>query len=151
MIDALERRSHLVVPTLLALVVVPLALTLMIIGARSPYTHANLAAGYDPSYSRTDQALVGTPVPFEGMMSAGPLATDPVERGRQLFVVKDCASCHGLDGRGGIVGPPIAGTSAHDLRVKTRVGPGGMPAFAANALSDDDLKAIAAYLQAMSQ
>ncbi len=151
MIDALERNSQFVVPTILALVVLPLALTLLIVGARSPYTHANLTPGYDAGYTRTDQAVAGQEEPFTGMMSAVPLAADPVERGRQLFVVKECASCHGLDGRGGIVGPPIAGTEADDLRDKTQVGPGGMPAFAPDALSDADLNAIAAYLAAKSQ
>ncbi len=151
MIDVLERNGHLIIPTLLALVVLPLALTLLIIGARSPYTHANLTPGYDASYTRTDQAVAGQEGLFTGMMSAVPVSSDPVERGRQLFVVKGCASCHGLDGRGGIVGPPVGGTEADDLRVKTQVGPGGMPAFAPDALSDADLNAIAAYLAAMSQ
>jgi cytochrome c553 len=151
MIETLEDHSRFVVPMLLAIVVVPLALLLLVVGARSPNTHMNLAPGFDPNYTRTDQSIVDPPVPFSGMMSAVPLASDPVERGHQLFVTNDCASCHGLDGRGGIVGPPIAGTNAHDLRVKTQVGPGGMPAFAPGALSDPDLTAIAAYLAAMSK
>jgi mono/diheme cytochrome c family protein len=151
MIETFEDRSRFVVPTLLAAVVGPLALLLLVVGARSPYTHMNLAPGFDPNYTRTDQSVVAPPALFSGMMSSVPLASNPVERGRQLFVTKDCASCHGLDGRGGIVGPPVAGTIADDLRVKTQVGPGGMPAFAPGALSDEDLNAIAAYLAATSK
>jgi mono/diheme cytochrome c family protein len=37
------------------------------------------------------------------------------------------------------------------LRQKTQKGPGGMPAYAPDALSDDDLNAIAAYLKAMGK
>ena len=78
-------------------------------------------------------------------------ASDPVELGKQLFVVDGCAACHGLDGRGGIIGPSIVGTKADKLRVKTQVGPQGMPAYAPGALTDADLAAIAAYLDAMSK
>ncbi len=62
-----------------------------------------------------------------------------------------CASCHGLDGRGGIVGPAIVETKAAKLRAVTQVGPQGMPAYAPGALTDDDLAAIAAYLAAMGK
>lgn len=150
MIELLDRNSHFVVPTLLALVVVPLALTLIIVGARSPYTHANLAAGFDSGYTRTDQALIGPAVPFESMMNAISLSNDPFERGRELFVIKGCASCHGLDGRGGAVGPSIVAMNVEIMRQATQNGMGGMPAFAADALSDTDLQAMAVYLKAIS-
>ena len=78
-----------------------------------------------------------------------PRASDPVQLGKQLFVADDCAACHGIDGRGGIIGPSIVGSTADKLRAKTQVGPKGMPAYAPGALSDADLAAIAAYLQAM--
>ena len=56
---------------------------------------------------------------------AAPKATDPLERGRQLYGEKACASCHQLGGNGGTVGPPLThigsvagsrkpGTSAED-------------------------------------
>lgn len=66
-------------------------------------------------------------------------------------MAEDCAACHGLDGRGGIIGPSIVGASADKLRSKTQVGPRGMPAYAPGALTDADLAAIAAYLNAMSK
>lgn len=146
MIETFERKNF-IVPALLAIVVVPLWLLLMIVGARSPYTHSNLMAGYEPSYTRSEQGFVGPTIPLEGMMSAVPLANDPVERGRQLFVVKECASCHGLDGHGGAVGPSILGTNPEKLRKVTQEGIGGMPAFSPTALSDGDLQAIAEFLK----
>lgn len=142
-----REKGNLLFPSFIGVAVVLIALTLLVIGARSPYTHVNLDTGYDPSYTRTDPSLVGDPVPYAGGGLIVPRASDPVELGHQLFAAKGCASCHGLDGRGGIVGPSIVDTKADKLRSKTLAGPKGMPGYAANALSDDDLAAIAAYLE----
>ena len=139
---------HVALPAFIGSVVLLLGLSLATIVARGPYTHANLNLAFDPAYSRTDQAFVGAPIPFTGGMLAVQPAADPVERGRQLFVGYGCATCHGLDGNGGAVGPSLAGKSAAKLATKTQVGPKGMPAFAPGALSTDDLAAIAAFLDA---
>ncbi len=143
--------KHMMLPVLIIAAVLVIALSLLTIVARGPYTHANLDLSFDPRYTRTEQMLVGAPVPMGMERLAVPLASDPVQRGKQLFVVNGCASCHGLDGRGGIIGPSIAGTKAEKLRVKTSVGPKGMPAYAPGTLSDSDLAAIAAYLATMSK
>lgn len=142
---------NMLLPGFIAMAVLGIAFTLLTIVARSPYTHSNLNLGFDPRYTRTEQSVVGAPVPFGGDMLAVASAGDPVQLGRQLFVVKGCASCHALDGRGGIIGPSIVGTKADKLRVKTTVGPQGMPAYAPGALTDQELAAIAAYLDAMSK
>ncbi len=143
--------KNMILPVLIGGAVLLMALTLLTIVARSPYTHANLDLGYDPAYTRTDQVMVGAPVPATGDSLAVPRANDPVELGRQLFVVDGCAACHGLDGHGGIVGPSIVGTKAAKLRTETGIGPDGMPAYTPNALSDGDLAASAAYLAAMGK
>lgn len=142
---------NMLLPVFIGSAVLLIAITLLAIVARSPYTHSNLNPGFDPGYTRTEQMVVGPPVPFGAGELAGPRAGDPVELGRQLFVVDDCAACHGLDGRGGIIAPSIVGTKMEKLRVKTQVGPQGMPAYAPGALTDQDLAAIAAYLDAMSK
>ena len=144
-------RRYVILPVFIGAAVLLLSLTLVIVTARSPYTHANLNLGFDPGYTRTDQTFVGAPVPLKGDGMAVPPAIDPVVRGKQLYVTEGCAACHGLDGRGSVVGPPIVGTKAAKLRSKTLVGPQGMPAVAPSVLTDDDLAAIAAYLNAMSK
>lgn len=149
MIEAANGKA--VLPASIGAAVLTIGLFLVVITARGPYTHANRDSGYDPGYARTQQTFVGSPVPFPGGRLAVLPASDPVERGKQLFVAEGCAGCHGLEGRGGIVGPPIIGTKASRLRARTSVGPGGMPAFASNALTDDDLAAIAAFLSAPSK
>ncbi len=141
---------NLVLPTFIGGAVVVLGLTLAAIVAHGPYTHANLNLGFDPGYARTVQIRVGPPVPEAGSLPAAP-ASDPVSLGHQLFVSEGCAACHGLDGRGGVIGPSIVGSKAAKLRVETTVGPKGMPPYAAGALTDQDLAAIAAYLAAMAK
>jgi cytochrome c553 len=142
---------NLILPAFIGTAVLVIAVTLLFVVAHGPYTHSNLDVGFDPRYTRTEQIFVGTPMPFTGMGLAVPRASDPVQLGKQLFVADDCAACHGFDGHGGIIGPSIVGITADKLRTKTQVGPKGMPAYAPGALSDADLAAIAAYLQAMNK
>jgi mono/diheme cytochrome c family protein len=78
-------------------------------------------------------------------------ASDPAQLGKQLFVVEGCAGCHGLDGRGGVIGPSLIGTKVQKLRTMTNIGPQGMPAYAPGALSDQDLAAIAAFLNSAAK
>ncbi len=143
--------KNMLLPGLIGAAVLGIAFTLLTIVARSPYTHANLDLSFDPGYTRTMQMVVQAPVPMSGEMMAGTRPSDPVQLGKELFVTEGCAACHGLDGRGGVVGPSIVGTKAEKLRVKTTVGPQGMPAYAPGALTDQDLAAIAAYLDAMNK
>ncbi len=142
---------NMVLPVAIGAGVLVVALSLLTIVARSPYTHANLDLAFDRGYTRTQQMLVGAPVPMSGSLPASPATNDPVQLGKQLFVTEGCAACHGLDGRGGVVGPSIVGTQPDKLRVETFVGPKGMPPYASGALTDQDLTAIAAYLAAMSK
>ncbi|TAK21833.1 MAG: cytochrome c [Chloroflexota bacterium] len=144
--------QRMVFPTIAAMVVVALAVLLLSIGARSPYTHANLMPRFDPSYVRTSLAFVGSPAaghPVEARVELSE-THDQIDRGKVLLIRQSCAACHGLEGRGGIVGPPIIGFDAADLRAKTDRGPGGMPAYASGALEDADLEAIAAFLKSLA-
>ena len=143
--------KNLLLPAFIGAAVLGLALTLLAIVARSPYTHDNLDFNIDPRYTRTDQTVVGAPIPFGNGRLAIPLADDQIELGKQLFVADNCASCHRLEGRGGVVGPSILGTTTKKLRTTTHIGPKGMPAYKDGALSDADLNAIAAYLDSISK
>ncbi len=151
MMQSAIKNKNMILPAIIGAGVLILALSLLTIVARSPYTHSNLDLGFDPGYTRTQQMTVGGPVPLTGDPLAVPRTSDPVELGKQLFVSDGCAGCHGLDGHGGIIGPSIIGIKAEKLRVKTNVGPQGMPPYAPGALTDQDLAAIAAYLQSMSK
>lgn len=147
---SLKNIKNMLLPAFIGSAVLVIALTLVTIVARSPYTHSNLNTGFDSSYMRTEQTFVGAPIPFTGGGIAVPPASDPVERGKQLYVTQGCAACHGLDGRGGIIGPSIVvRMPAGMLRVVIEMGLPGMPAYAPGVLSDEDLAAITAYLDEM--
>ena len=143
--------KNMLLPAFIGSAVLVIALTLLTIVARSPYTHSNLNFNFDPHYTRTDQIVVGAPISFGAGRLAVPLASDQIELGKQLFIADSCATCHGLDGRGGIVGPSLVGKTVKKLRSTTRVGPKGMPAYADGALSDADLEAIAGYLSSIGK
>jgi cytochrome c553 len=139
-----HRRATIVIGLALAFV----ALTLLTIGARSPYTHANLNPGYDERYDRTDQIFVGPPVPFEGLSRSVP-GGDAVTRGAALFVTEGCVGCHALGAQGGAVAKPIAGVDQVLLTTKVRTGTAGMPPFSAAGLTDQQIEDIGAYLRTL--
>jgi len=127
-----------------------LALVILMIGARSPYTHANLAEAFDPRYDRTDQILVGADTVFAGLsLDTAPAGADPVVRGASLYVTQGCASCHALEGRGGPVGPRLVGVDDGTIADRVRRGSAGMPRFASTGLTDDEVAAIAAFLRSV--
>jgi mono/diheme cytochrome c family protein len=129
-----------------------LAFTLVgIVIARSPYTHGNLSP---KGYHRTEITLVGEEQPFEGLGLADPRLAqtgDPVQDGRALFFQYGCASCHGLKGKGEVVGKEISGDSALKISSKVREGPKGMPSFDASLLPDSDLQKLIAFLQSIKE
>lgn len=139
-----HRRATAIIAGVLLLV----ALTLLGIGANSPYTHANLNPGYDDRYTRTDQIVVGAPVAFDGL--SAPIASgDPVQRGESLFVTEGCVGCHALGAQGGAVAKPIAGVDAQLLAQRVRDGKSGMPKFSTTGLTDQQLADIATYLKSL--
>ncbi len=143
-------RASYIVPRAIGAFVLVVSLTLLIAGAAGPYTHSNLDPTYDGSYTRTEQVVVGAAVPYGGVGDAGgTLPADPVQRGARLFVTEGCATCHGLRGQGGVVGPQIAGVGASTIADRVRNGVAGMPRFAAS-LTDNDIAAIGAYLRSVA-
>ncbi len=143
--------SKYFVPAILTLTISGLAITLIaIVIARSPYTHGNLSA---KGYSRTTVAYVGQQYQFEGIGLKNPSlagGSDPATDGKMLFLSSGCATCHGLDAQGGAVGPRIAGSAASKVLQRVRSPRGGMPAYPASVLSDDQVKQIAAFLASLT-
>jgi alcohol dehydrogenase (cytochrome c) len=76
---------------------------------------------------------------------------NPAAAGRALFENR-CSGCHGADGNGGELGPPIARrlTNLNDAQIKTTVTQGfptrGMPA---NAVGDTDMPQLIAFLRTL--
>ncbi len=145
----MRRRKVWLVPGTFAAMVAVLGLLLLVIGARSPYTHANLVPGFALGYTRTQETAVGTPTPYSppGLGNPGAAPSNPIQLGQELIVGLNCASCHGLRGQGGTFAPPIAGFDAETLFTWAHQGPGGMPMFA--NVTQAQLDAVAAYLQSV--
>jgi mono/diheme cytochrome c family protein len=146
--------SRFFVPAVFVALMSGLAFGLIVgVVARSPETHANVRPeGFD----RTPISYVGEEIPFAGTGLADPRTAtdaDPLTRGRLLFLGNGCAACHGLTSQGGVVGPglDLEELFLDDFRPLVRSGPGGMPAFMEEILSDDDLDTIYAFLKAIRQ
>ena len=120
-----------------------------VIVARSPYTHANLSpAGYD----RTEITYVDKEYPFEGLGLANPRLAqtgDAAQDGRLLFFAYGCASCHGLEAQGGVVGPNVSDASLSEVRRALSQGPKGMPSFDSAGITDEETASIVAWLQSL--
>ena len=145
-----DERAYRRATVFIGVLLVSAALTLLTMGARSPYTHANLTSAWDPGYTRTEQIGVNDNTAFAGLSpdtSAG--NTNPVAHGASLYVTKGCVTCHALEGRGGPVGPAIAGFDAATIERRARKGPGGMPRFDQHGLTTGEIAAIAAFLNAL--
>ncbi|MBI2165196.1 MAG: cytochrome c [Chloroflexi bacterium] len=150
--------DRFIVPRLGFLLVVGLA-TLLIwqIVLRSPDTHAHLWETIKPDYAQTTVALVGgerTPMVPEGGVAFALSRVDlgqvkPMDPGRAIYLVAGCATCHGVDARGGSVAPPLAGSSPDIVKHMVREGPGGMPVYSQAHLGDADLEVMAAYLHGL--
>ncbi|MBI4289487.1 MAG: cytochrome c [Chloroflexi bacterium] len=165
-----ENRSF--VPRMGIMAVLGLATLLIgVILLRSPYTHANLSSEIDEGYSRTEVGVVAADgqtevlrlgndsnnrvmaalAPAWLMMPPAEVAASmaTMDPGRRLYLDAGCAKCHGLNGQGGIVGPPLSGQDPKVIATMARVGPGGMPAFSRQQLTDSDLGEIGAYLKSL--
>ena len=144
----MRRRSVPPGPVLGAIMMSGLAFTLIaVIIARSPYTHGNLRP---EGYNRTDIIYLGEEHPFEGIGLADPrLAStgDPAQDGGVLFFGYGCASCHGLQGKGGAVGKNLSSANSEEISQKARQGPKTMPSFDSSVLPDSDLQKLIAFLK----
>jgi len=142
------RRSVPPGPILGAIMMSGLAFTLIaVIIARSPYTHGNLRP---EGYNRTDIIYLGEEHPFEGIGLADPrLAStgDPAQDGGVLFFGYGCASCHGLQGKGGAVGKNLSSANSEEISDNVRQGPKTMPPFDSSVLPDSDLQKLIAFLK----
>jgi len=144
---------RLIVPLAGSLIVVTLASVLIGVVVRSPDTHGNLWEVVPYGYTRTTLTLVGQEVgdveltvDQERLQEVNRFG---VELGRAVYLTRSCATCHGLDARGGPVGPSLAGSSPATVKRMVREGRGGMPAYIDAHLGEAELTALAAYLRGL--
>ncbi|MEV0733887.1 c-type cytochrome [Polymorphospora sp. NPDC050346] len=108
---------------------------------------------HEPVFSAAEiAALVDHVASFGG---GGPQIPDPapgdVAAGRQIFAA-NCAPCHSATGSGtdltnGLVAPPLYEATAVQIAEAVRVGPGPMPAFPAEVLTDRQVDDLTSYVR----
>jgi mono/diheme cytochrome c family protein len=72
-------------------------------------------------------------------------SADALAQGETQFVSL-CASCHGVDGTGSDIAPPVVGHPAEAITAQVRNPEGGMPAFSESLLSDPNLELLVQYV-----
>ncbi|MBI4202883.1 MAG: cytochrome c [Chloroflexi bacterium] len=131
-----------------------------VIVLRSPDTHANLWESAREGYDRTPLSIVGSeasqvelamkasnvPGPSGGLVASA-FAASAGDPGRAVYLSQGCATCHGLDARGGPVGPSLASSSLAVVKRMVREGRGGMPIHAETHLGEAALADLAMYLR----
>ena len=66
--------------------------------------------------------------------------------GRDLFIAKGCAGCHGQDAEGTSIAPALAGHTVQMVERQVRTPRFQMPAFGEQQISDGELGAIASFI-----
>jgi predicted ferric reductase/mono/diheme cytochrome c family protein len=96
-------------------------------------------------YDKIEVEIKEIPTPI----AERPAKPDPA-LGQQVWMIKPCVDCHGLQAEGN-VGPRLAGTelSFEQVLLKVRTGTGPMPTFTEEQVSDPELQHIYAWLQSL--
>ncbi|NQW21060.1 MAG: cytochrome c, partial [Chloroflexi bacterium] len=106
-------------------------------------THLNYSTVSD-DYSRSNVGRVGDSSGSpDGWRPTSEIQSDDT---LAAWVGFGCASCHGIDGFGGEVGPNLQELVRDDFADKIRFGADGMPAFGEMDLTDEHIAELAAYL-----
>ncbi|HEX2027406.1 MAG TPA: c-type cytochrome [Nitriliruptorales bacterium] len=107
----------------------------------------------EPVYT---EAEIDALVEYVGGFITGPHVPDveveetKVEKGGEVFRL-NCAQCHQFIGTGGIVvgsneAPALHQTSAVEVVEAIRIGPGTMPKFSEEQISEEDAQAVASFI-----
>lgn len=125
--------------------------------ARDGYRVVRPLERTDPAYSEEQiQALVEHTATFVDGPEVPEVNLDGSLEGEggELFRL-NCASCHQFAGNGGVLIDDEAPTIRHSTPIEVaeaiRVGPGTMPAFPERLLSDEEVDAIASYVDALQR
>lgn len=111
-----------------------------------PAMHANLAPA-EP-FDRVPTAFLGAEYDYLGLGSHTSDRPDDLS-GEALYVQTGCVSCHGIGGRGAVVGGELTAGMIEDreeVLEAIRRGPKGMPAYGEHGLSDAEVDRINDYL-----
>ena len=97
----------------------------------------------------------GPAIPEPDQYEPAGLSQEEINRGGELFRT-NCSACHNFGGSGGAMpsgkaAPPLTGVDPKHIYEALRTGPGEMPVFSKEVITDEDAKAIIAYLEALQR
>jgi quinol---cytochrome-c reductase cytochrome c subunit len=108
----------------------------------------------EPAY---DDEEIAALVAFVGTLGDGPPIPEVDTTGADLaaggeIYREDCQACHSASGSGGALSygraaPGLADATATQVGAAVRVGPGQMPVFGRETISDEELNDLAAYVE----
>ena len=106
----------------------------------------------DPAYERKE---IEDLVAYIGSLGGPPVPRVDVRRGSvsegQRLFTENCAACHQIAGRGGVVAgnyvPTLLEATPRQIAEAVRIGPYVMPRFGEGQLSDDGIASIARYVE----
>lgn len=100
-------------------------------------------------------------VDYVAALGEGPAIPTVAPEGADLGVGGElyrlhCAACHNWDGKGGALvnrqnAPNLHGVPARQVAEAIRIGPGAMPVFGEDLLTDEQLNEVVAYVVALEQ
>ena len=119
------------------------------VNALPSINHSSTSGPTIPAVSPLCTSVPGNAKDNGGSASAGPCVN--LSDGQQLFQL-DCAACHQATGAGGMLSkgnvvPGLKNANEVQAAEAMRVGPRPMPVFGTNQLSDEQVSAIAHYVQ----
>lgn len=108
-----------------------------------------------------DDAQIRALVDYVDSLGEGPAVPDlelgdiDQSRGGELYR-RNCASCHNWDGKGGaMVGrqnaPDLHAVPSTQIAEAVRIGPGSMPSFGTDVLTEEDLADVVAYVHYLDE
>ena len=74
---------------------------------------------------------------------------DLIASGRQVYLDVGCAQCHGQDAEGSMMAPALAGHTSEQIERQVRNPVGMMPGYDEDALGEEDLEALTAYIDSL--
>jgi len=123
----------------------PLAVKAQVGHAASPFTARQISALdlFVDTHARTHIAIPAIHLTMQGLV-----------RGREIFE-SNCQACHGVAGKGATVGyqwaaPSLQQASPVQIAEAVRIGPGIMPRFTQEQISDHDLSFVASYIVSLN-
>jgi mono/diheme cytochrome c family protein len=105
-------------------------------------TELNLVHQVPDGYARSIPTLVDEEPSLESWRPA-----PGVDEAAGPYVGYGCASCHSLDGIGGVTGPNLLALNSEEIGENVRFGPSGMPAFDSQTLTDEHVLKISEFLR----